>query len=290
MGVGCEQNLKSFTITGLLLPHLRISSTWLAKLRHVGKGLNYCLELLGRLIFIQKEKGVVSVLPDAEPQRCPEKRSENQTSCWIPLKLMGLGPQNLRWLRCHDLQFLWSWFGFDPVWGCLVLLSPGALLEGWASAEWPEEEGCFLFLLTVNDSNENLDNNAGLQRDAEKISLSTETQETGSIKSSTNEINYALPVIDGDEGVNYDEAVAVVNNLPNDACHHLRVELVKAGPEKYQNKDGPFASSSGINKVGDCTKLELRSVSKEWFYKLLENGDRILRSWLLFSKKESGLD
>ncbi|CAK8685056.1 unnamed protein product [Clavelina lepadiformis] len=35
----------------------------------------------------------------------------------IPLKLMGLGSQNLRWLRCHGLQFLWSWFGFDPVWG-----------------------------------------------------------------------------------------------------------------------------------------------------------------------------
>ncbi|CAK8685100.1 unnamed protein product [Clavelina lepadiformis] len=152
----------------------------------------------------------------------------------------------------------------------------------------------------ANNSNETLDNNAGLQRDAEKISLSAETQETGSIKSSTNEINYALPVIDEDKGGNYDKAVAVVNNLPNDVAswpkvidHHLRVglvRLVKAGPEKYQNKDGPFASSSRINTVGDCTKLELRSVSKEWFYKILENGDRILRSGLLFSKKESGLD
>ncbi|CAK8694282.1 unnamed protein product [Clavelina lepadiformis] len=79
-----------------------------------------------------------------------------------------------------------------------------------------------------NVSNENPDNNAELQRNTENISLSAETQETGSIKSNTNEINYALPVIDGDEGENNDEAVAVVNNLPNDVAswpevidHHL---------------------------------------------------------------------
>ncbi|CAK8692386.1 unnamed protein product [Clavelina lepadiformis] len=82
--------------------------------------------------------------------------------------------------------------------------------------------------LPENDSNENPDNNAELQRDTENISLSAETQETGSIKSNTNEINYALPVIDGDEGENNDEAVAIVNILPNDVAswpevidHHL---------------------------------------------------------------------
>ncbi|CAK8688329.1 unnamed protein product [Clavelina lepadiformis] len=153
--------------------------------------------------------------------------------------------------------------------------------------------------LPENNSNENPDNNTELQRDTEKISLSAETQETGSIKSNTNEINYALPVIDGDEGENNEEAVAVVNNLPNDVAswpevidHHLRVELVKAGPEKYQNKDGPFASSSRIIKVGDSTKLERRSVSKEWFYKILKNGVRILRICSLhraaFSTKARG--
>ena len=88
----------------------------------------------------------------------------------------------------------------------------------------------------------------------------------------------------------------VDNNLPNDVAswpevidHQLRVELVKAGPEKYQNKEGPFAFNHRTIKVGDSTKLERRSVSKQWFYKMLKNGDRILRRWLLYSKKESGL-
>jgi len=39
--------------------------------------------------------------------------------------------------------------------------------------------------------------------------------------------------------------------------HRLRVELVKAGPEKYQNK-GPFVAPP----VGNSTK-KLRSLSKE---------------------------
>ena len=84
--------------------------------------------------------------------------------------------------------------------------------------------------------------------------------------------------------------------MPNDVAswpevidHQLKVELVKAGPEKYQNKKGPFASSHRTIKVGDSNKLERRSVSKQWFYKILKNGDRFLRRWLLYSKNESGL-
>ena len=99
-----------------------------------------------------------------------------------------------------------------------------------------------------NGSNENPNNNVELQKYTEEISLSAKTQETGSIQSNANEINYAVPVSYGDEGENNDEAVAVVNNLPNDVAswpefidHQLRVELVKAGPEKYQNKEAPFA-------------------------------------------------
>ena len=67
----------------------------------------------------------------------------------------------------------------------------------------------------------------------------------------------------GNKGENKNEAVAVVNNLPSDVAswpkvtdHQLIVELVKAGPEKYQNKEGPFATSHRTIEVGDSTKLE----------------------------------
>ena len=164
----------------------------------------------------------------------------------------------------------------------------GAMLEFVTSS-------CSNGSLTIpeNDSNENPENNVEFHKNTEEISLSAITQETGSTRSIINEINDAVPV--GDEGENNDEVVAVVNNLPIDVAswpeiidHQLRVELVKAGPEKYQNKEGPFASSHRTIKIGDTTKLERRSVFKERFYKILKNGDKILRRWLLYSKKESG--
>ena len=116
-------------------------------------------------------------------------------------------------------------------------------------------------------------------------------KETGSIQSNTHEINYAVPVACGNEVENDNEAVAVVNNLPNDVAswpevidHQLKVELVKAGPQKYQNKKGSFAFNHRAIKVGDSIKPERRSASKQWFYKILKNDDRILR-WLYNRKR-----
>ena len=65
--------------------------------------------------------------------------------------------------------------------------------------------------------------------------------------------------------------------------HSLRVGLVKAGPEKYQNK-GPFAAPS----IGDSTKKLRRSLSKEMVLLNIKNADIILRSWLFYSKWECG--
>ena len=174
-------------------------------------------------------------------------------------------------------------------------------------AELKKQEGAMLKFVSSSGShvsgtvpekysNENSEQSVELQKDTEEISLSAKTQKTESIQSNTDKINYAAPVAYEDKSENNDEAVAVINNLPNDVAswpevinHELRVELVKAGPEKYQNEEGPFASSHRTVKVGDSTKLERRSFSENWFYKTLKNGDKILRRWLLYSKKESGL-
>ena len=146
--------------------------------------------------------------------------------------------------------------------------------------------GSNVSLIPENDSNENPSNEVELQKYTEEINLSAKKQETRSIQSNANEINYAVPVAYRDEGENNDEAVAVVNNLSNDVAswpevidYQLRVEIVKAGPEKYQNKEGPFAFNHRTIKVGNSTKLKRRSVSKQWFHKILENGDKILRRW-----------
>ena len=61
---------------------------------------------------------------------------------------------------------------------------------------------------------------------------------------------------------------------------NMRVEMVKAGPERYQNKEGPFKPAIRVIKEGDKEKESLSFWSKKWFYKTLKNGDKVLRSWL----------
>ena len=53
----------------------------------------------------------------------------------------------------------------------------------------------------------------------------------------------------------------------------LRVELVLRGPLGFQNKDGPFPANPETN----------RSMNRRWFYKVLGNGEQLLRSLLMCS-------
>ena len=67
-------------------------------------------------------------------------------------------------------------------------------------------------------SNENPEQCVELQKDIEEISLSAKTQKTESIQSNTDKINYTAPVAYEDKSENNDEAIAVMNNLPNDVA------------------------------------------------------------------------
>ena len=61
----------------------------------------------------------------------------------------------------------------------------------------------------------------------------------------------------------------------------IRLELVLRGPNNLQNRDGPFKSmekSAGANSKG-----EIRTLNKDWFYRKLENGEKVHRSWMLYS-------
>ena len=69
----------------------------------------------------------------------------------------------------------------------------------------------------------------------------------------------------------------------------MRIETVKAGPERYRNKEGPFKPAIKVNKEEDKEKESLSFLSKKWFYKTLKNGDKVLRSWLLYSNSHSRL-
>ena len=79
-----------------------------------------------------------------------------------------------------------------------------------------------------------------------------------------------------------------VATWPEVITHYMRVEI-KAEPERYQNKEGPFKPTIRVIKEGDKEKELLSFLSKKWFYKTLKNGDEVLSSWLLYSNSHSGL-
>ena len=76
---------------------------------------------------------------------------------------------------------------------------------------------------------------------------------------------------------------------PKAITHYIRVEMVKAGPKRYLNKEEPFKPASRVIKEGDKEKESLSFSSKKWFYKTLKTGDEVLRLWLLYSNSHSGL-
>ena len=123
-----------------------------------------------------------------------------------------------------------------------------------------------------------------------KSLLHTETEKTVKFEQSnqgviiesipTNEILIAKDKIDD------------INDLaiwPEVITHYMKVEMVKAGPERYQNKEGPFKPAIRVIKEGDKEKESLSFLSKKWFDKTLKNGDKVLRSWLLYLNSHSGL-
>lgn len=71
--------------------------------------------------------------------------------------------------------------------------------------------------------------------------------------------------------------------MPDD----LRVEIVKAGSEPYQNRDGPFVDT--VQRSGDKIKGKSRHFHAEWFYKALPNGEKVLRKWMVYSPIKKSL-
>ena len=64
--------------------------------------------------------------------------------------------------------------------------------------------------------------------------------------------------------------------VPDSLC----IEIIKKGSDTFQNKEGPFDT---VSRKGLQTKGDIRHLSKEWFYKQMPNGEKILRSWMVYS-------
>ncbi|XP_044147047.1 zinc finger MYM-type protein 1-like [Bufo gargarizans] len=66
----------------------------------------------------------------------------------------------------------------------------------------------------------------------------------------------------------------------------LRVDLIKRGSEPFQNRDGPF---NPVEIQGEKSKGKSRQLTTAWFYKALPNGEKILRTWMVYSLSKQSL-
>ncbi|XP_011164071.2 zinc finger MYM-type protein 5-like [Solenopsis invicta] len=64
----------------------------------------------------------------------------------------------------------------------------------------------------------------------------------------------------------------------------LITELVMKDP--IQNKEGSFAV---MTRRGAETKGEIRTMSSAWFYRQLDNGEKVLRTWMVYSTVNKSL-
>lgn len=64
----------------------------------------------------------------------------------------------------------------------------------------------------------------------------------------------------------------------------LITELISKGP--IQNKEGPFTAAI---RNGTQTKGEIRTMSTAWFYRQLDNDEKMLRTWIVYSTVSESL-
>lgn len=73
---------------------------------------------------------------------------------------------------------------------------------------------------------------------------------------------------------------------PSPMTDEVRTLLVRRGSDSVQHIDSKFAD---VVRSGTSTKGGTRKLTKEWFYKPLSNGEKVLRTWLVYSPLKQSL-
>ena len=99
----------------------------------------------------------------------------------------------------------------------------------------------------------------------------TETEKTVELEQNNQEV--IIESIPTDETLIAKDKIDDINNVaiwPEVITHNVRVEMVKAEPERYQNKEGLFKPAIRVIKEGGKEKESLSFLSKKWFDKTLK--------------------
>jgi hypothetical protein len=102
------------------------------------------------------------------------------------------------------------------------------------------------------------------------------------------EISLILSETDSDpsEELEYVSLNFDVGNWPIPVPDDIKTEIIRRGSTNYQNLEGPFES---VQKPGENPKGENRQLNKNWFYKQLPSGEKILTKWMVYSQEKKAL-
>lgn len=73
---------------------------------------------------------------------------------------------------------------------------------------------------------------------------------------------------------------------PSKINNDTRILLVRQGASVIQNLDSNFCE---VMRQGESTKGQTRNLTREWFFKTMPNGEKILRSWMVYSPSKKAL-
>ncbi|XP_031333509.1 zinc finger MYM-type protein 5-like [Photinus pyralis] len=73
---------------------------------------------------------------------------------------------------------------------------------------------------------------------------------------------------------------------PSTMTDDVRTLIVRRGSDSVQHIDSKFAD---VVRSGTLTKGGIRKLTREWFYKLLSNGEKVLRTWMVYSPLKQSL-
>jgi hypothetical protein len=80
-----------------------------------------------------------------------------------------------------------------------------------------------------------------------------------------------------------------VGYWPHKITSEFRNTIVTQGFQRYQHLEGPFSPVLRTLKEKGVESTIFHYLNAKWFYKILKNGDRILRNWLVYSPCHKGL-
>lgn len=79
-----------------------------------------------------------------------------------------------------------------------------------------------------------------------------------------------------------------IGKWPESIDSNIRLLLIQRGPEVVQHMSTDFTAVPRMTR-SDADSVIRRRLTRDWFYRTLPNGEKVLRTWMAYSPSKSSL-